>query len=148
MYKSGNNPYNLVIGFASTYYDPATETREFYRYVPPAPSYVLLFAFAIQYRCFQSLGNDDKLIEKKCDNASEMIARRQPYLYKTYKWYKIFENHTVVIVTFLLYMIIILLMRRSFINSGSLFIVLMLLARYLQSGLKALLNSWSLITVY
>ena len=69
-------------------------------------------------------------------------------MYKSYKWYKILENHTVVIVTFLLFMIIILLMRRSFINAGSLFIVMILLARYLQSGLKALLASWSIITIY
>lgn len=69
-------------------------------------------------------------------------------MYKTYKWYKILENHTVVIVTFLLFIIIILLMRRSFINAGSLLIVFILLARYLQSGLKALLTSWSVITFY
>jgi hypothetical protein len=53
-----------------------------------------------------------------------------------------------VIVTFFVYLLVIYTARRSFINLGSLLLILVLLASYFNNGLSQLLKYWNIITVY
>jgi len=71
-----------------------------------------------------------------------------PTIYKIYKIYTIFENHVIVIVTFFAYLMILFAIRRSFMNTISLFLTLILLGTYMNNGLKSLLKYWNIIAIY
>lgn len=65
-----------------------------------------------------------------------------------YRVYQVLENHLIVIVTFFVYLLVIYTARRSFLNLGSLLLILVLMASYFNNGLSQLLKYWNVITVY
>lgn len=77
-----------------------------------------------------------------------MIAETNPRISKVYRVYQVLENHLIVIVTFFVYLLVIYTARRSFLNLGSLLLILVLMASYFNNGLSQLLKYWNVITVY
>ena len=71
-----------------------------------------------------------------------------PTIYRIYKIFTIFWNHVIVIFVFFFYLVVLFAVRRSFLNTGSLMIILILLGTYLNNGLKSLLKFWNIIAIY
>jgi hypothetical protein len=78
----------------------------------------------------------------------EQIAIVLPTTYRAYRWFILFLNHWVVLVTFLVYFIFVFNLRRTFMNGLTLVIVMWLFAIYLTQGLPRLLTYWRVLTFY
>lgn len=81
------------------------------------------------------IGIDEIVIKNESKKADERIQVKMPRSYNICKGIAILIDHLIVILTFTIYLTTIFLIRRTFMNSGSLLLILWLLGVYLTGGI-------------
>lgn len=138
---------NIIFGFWSENYDPQA-THEYWRYQVPFPLWVFLILVTMQFRVNQTIGCCPETLDKESSEAGDRIAGQYPWLRKVYSGFMIALNHSIILITFLLFLLTIYLIRRSFLNGGSLVITFVLLGFYLNRGLDCMMRYWRVLQLY
>ena len=92
--------------------------------------------------------SDQQSFDQYREHAENTIKRKLPWLYQIYIYWDIFYNHFIIIAAFTIFFAVLVFLDNTLLNGISQFLLLILLAIYLASGIGCFLSFWNILCIY
>lgn len=133
-------------GFAPTQVE-IPNSKEFFRYSPKGDQLIILVLATLQYRRLGLVGNDKE--KKKTENETlKVLKSKMPTMSRVVEFLHKLYFHSIVNLAVFLFLGLLTVIQHNFFNLISQFFILVMLATYLNKGLKTMLNYWPIIVIY